>query len=156
MSLARVLAVGLSLLLVIVYAVGSGRWVATSSDWYGSLQQPWWQPPPAVFGLAWTYNFVVLAVVGVVMAIGAAPGHLVPYLLALAVSIALALAWAYLFYVPHELGWAAVCLTACAAVTVVAVGFAFADRWWLGALLIPYQVWLVVAASLSWGYLRLN
>jgi tryptophan-rich sensory protein len=156
MTVARVAAVGLSLLLVVVYAVGSGRWVTTSSEWYLGLQQPWWQPPPAVFGIAWSYNFVALAVVGVAMSVGASPAPLVTFLLAFAVSISFALAWAYLFYVPHDLTWAAVFLSACAAVTVVMVVAAFADRWWLALLLLPYQAWLAIAASLAWGYLRMN
>jgi tryptophan-rich sensory protein len=60
---AAVAAVGL----VVLYAFGSGRWVATGSSWYQSLEQPSWQPPGAVFGLAWTYNFLALGVVGVAM-----------------------------------------------------------------------------------------
>lgn len=156
MNGARAAAAALSVLIVVVYAVGSGRWVATSSDWYVSLEQPSWQPAPAVFGIAWTYNFLALAVVGVTMSLTAEPRGLALYLGAFTVSVVLALAWAYLFYVPHQLAWAAVSLSACAAVTVVMVVAAFADRWWLGALLLPYQAWLLIASSLSWGYLRLN
>ena len=156
MTGARVAAAALAVLIVVVYAVGSGRWVTTSSDWYASLQQPSWQPPPVVFGIAWAYNFLVLAIVGVGMAVTGQQGRIVTYLVAFAGSVALALAWAYLFYVPHHLAAAAISLTACAAVTVVMVAAAFAERWWLGALLLPYLLWLAVASSLSWGYLRLN
>ena len=63
-------------------------------------EQPAWQPPGAVFGLAWTYNFIALGVVGVAMSL-APPGRVATFLVALGVTIVLAVAWAYLFYVPH-------------------------------------------------------
>ena len=56
------------------------------------------------------------------------------------------------FYVPHELTWAAITLTSAAVLTLPITVIAFAERWWLCALLVPYQVWVGLAASLSWGY----
>lgn len=152
----RLLPAAVAVLLVVVYAVGSGRWVTTSGDWYLNLTQPPWQPPPPVFGLAWSYNFIALIVVGLVISLQAQTSRTVTYLALFAVSIGFALAWAYLFYVPHELLASAVFLSLCALTTVGMVVLAFSERWWLGALLLPYQAWLIIAASLSWGYVRLN
>lgn len=149
---ASVVAVGL----VVLYAIGSGRWVATGSSWYQALEQPAWQPPGAVFGLAWTYNFVVLGVVGVAMSMTAPPAPVAAFLVTLGVTIVLALGWAYLFYVPHALVSAAAALTACAVLTVVTIALAFAERAWLGWILLPYQAWLVIATSLAWGYVALD
>ena len=151
----RTVGVVLAIGLVIAYAVGSGRWVTTGSAWYLSLEQPAWQPPPAVFGLAWAYNFTALAVVGVAMALMAPAGRLAAFLALLAASIVLAIGWAYLFYVPHALVPAAAALTACAVVTIAPVVLAFAERAWLGWLLVPYLLWLGIASSLSWGYVQL-
>lgn len=137
---------------VIGYAVMSGAWVNTAGGWYQSLEQPAWQPPPWVFGLIWPYNFGVLIVVGIAMAIGAPLGQAWAYLGLLAVTASLAIGWAYLFYVPHALTPAAICLTAAAALTLPLTILGFVGRGWLGALLIPYQVWLILAASLSWSY----
>jgi tryptophan-rich sensory protein len=148
----RVLACVAAIGLVVAYAIGSGRWVSAGSSWYLSLEQPAWQPPPAVFGLAWSYNFIVLAVVGVAMALQANPQRVTVYLITFAVSICLAIGWAYLFYVPHELVTAAVALTFAALVTVALVVLAFAERTWMGVLLVPYLLWLAIATSLSWGY----
>lgn len=148
----RALAVGAVILIVIIYAVGSGVWVSTGSTWYLALDKPAWQPPSWIFGVIWPYNFAAIAVAGSVIALNAEPARVVTVLALLTVTVALAIAWAYLFYVPHELTWAAVALTATAALTVPIVVIAFAERWWLGALLVPYQVWVALAASLSWGY----
>lgn len=152
----RIVAVVVTVALVILYAVGSGRWVTTGTSWYLDLRQPPWQPPPPVFGIAWAYNFLAVAGVGIVLSLRAPAARVVVFLAVLAVTIGLAIAWAALFYGTHALTAAAVALTACALLTTVPVALAFLERPWLGALLIPYEVWLVIATSLSWGYVALN
>jgi benzodiazapine receptor len=152
----RLVSVVVVIAAVIAYAVMSGVWVGTDSGWYRSLTQPAWQPPPWVFGVIWPYNFLALAAVSSVIAWRAPAQRVVVLLAFLIVSIAVALAWAYLFYVPHELTTAALALSAAAALTVPVVVIAFLTGPLLGALLLPYQIWLVLAASLSWGYARLH
>lgn len=152
----RIAAAVVAVVLVVLYAAGSGRWVSTGSAWYLSLAQPAWQPPPSVFGIAWTYNFAVLIVVGIGVSVTASPARVAAFLGTLAVTIGLAIAWAYLFYVPHALVPAAVALTLCAAGTVVPVLLAFGERTWFGIVLVPYLLWLAIATSLSWGYVALN
>mgnify|MGYP006279769699 CR=1 FL=1 len=151
----KALAVVVALALVVVYALGSGRWVTTSSEWYLSLQQPAWQPPPWVFGVAWAYNFTVLAIVGVVMGLRSEPRATWAFLALFAVTVALAIAWAYLFYGPHALVASAICLTLAMLGTGGVVALAWSQGAWLGAVLVPYFLWLVVATSLSWGYVAL-
>ena len=148
----RVVAATVVIVLVIAYAGLSGRWVATSGTWYQSLEQPAWQPPSVVFGLIWPYNFFMLIVVGIIVSLNASPTKTIIFISALAASVVLALTWAHQFYVPHNLEIAAISLTACALVTLPLVAVAFSERIWLGVVLIPYQLWLFVAASLSWGY----
>lgn len=152
----RVVAVGGVIVAVIAYAVLSGLWVGTDSGWYRSLEQPAWQPPPWVFGLIWPYNFVALAVVSSVISWRASGVQVSALIVFLVFSIASALAWAYLFYVPHELTSAAIALTAAAVLTIPIVLIAFLTGPVWGALLVPYQIWLAIAASLSWGYAHLH
>lgn len=152
----RVVGAVAAVAIVLIYALGSGRYVATNTAWYLSLEAPPWQPPNAVFGLAWTYNFIVLGIVGVLMALRAEARIVTAYLIVFALSVVLALAWSYLFYEPHQLMAAAVALSLCALVTVPMVVLAFVQQPLLGWLLIPYQLWLVIASSLSWGYWALN
>ena len=152
----RIGAVALVIAAVIAYAVLSGVWVGTDSSWYRSLQQPSWQPPPWVFGVIWPYNFLALATVASIIS-WRAPAHRVVVLIVfLLASVACAVAWAYLFYVPHDLVLAAIALSAAALLTVpiVVIGFLTAPLW--GFVLVPYQIWLALAASLSWGYVRLH
>lgn len=148
----RIIAVGAVIVSVIAYAVLSGVWVSTEAAWYQSLTKPSWQPPPWVFGVIWPYNFIVLAAVGSLIAWRAPPSAVAVVLSFLVVSIALALTWAYLFYVPHALGTAAVALTSAAVATIPIVIVAFQQSWVWGTLLMPYQIWVALAASVSWGY----
>jgi translocator protein len=152
----RIAATALAVIVVAVYAGLSGRFVATDGGWYQSLQQPWWQPPPAVFGLMWTYNFIALLIVGIAMALRSTPLLTLVFMSFFVFSVVAALTWAYQFYGPHQFTLAAVALTVAALLTVPMVIAATTERWWLGAVLLPYQLWLVVAASLAWGYRALN
>lgn len=141
---------------VIAYAGFSGVWVSTSGGWYQSLEQPAWQPPPWVFGLIWPYNFLALIVVGLFIAWNAQPVKVGAFISLLALSVVLAITWAYQFYVPHNLTWAAISLTAAALLTLPITFIAFTVQPWLGVVLLPYQVWVLLAASLSWGYVALG
>ena len=156
MTALRVSGIVIAVVLVVVYAAGSGRLVATSDPWYLGLQTPPWQPPGAVFGLAWAYNFSILLVVGIALPLTAARGRVALYLGTFAVSVVLALAWAWLFYVGHQPLASAIALTLAALVTVVMVVAAFGQSTWMGVVLLPYQLWLVIATSLAWGYWVLN
>jgi hypothetical protein len=57
-----------SLMTIAVYAIGSAVWVGSGDGFYRALETPPWQPPDAMFGIAWTYNFVMLAVVAIQVA----------------------------------------------------------------------------------------
>lgn len=142
--------------LVVMYAAGSARWVQTSGSWYASLKRPFWQPPDVVFGLIWPYNFVVLGFAVVYIAQRLDPLAVSIALGCFALSVIAALSWSYLFYVPHQLGASAIALGAAAALTVPVLYFTFQASTLTGFLLVPYQIWVLIATSLAWGYARLN
>lgn len=71
--------------------------MSTNPGWYGGLIRPAWQPPDVVFGIIWPYNFVALAVVGVLVAQRGSPAAVAAWLALAAASVVCALAWAYLF-----------------------------------------------------------
>jgi tryptophan-rich sensory protein len=51
---------------------------------------------------------------------------------------------------------AAISLAVTALLTIPMVAIAFQTKAWFGLILIPYQLWLIVATSLSIGYQVLN
>ncbi|MFM8312380.1 MAG: tryptophan-rich sensory protein, partial [Ilumatobacteraceae bacterium] len=118
--------------------------------------RPPWQPPDAVFGIIWPYNFVALVAAGIVVSTSGSVAARAIWLAGLASSIVAALAWARLFYASNQLWPAAVALIAATALTVPIVVAAFGVRRWAGAILVPYNAWLAIAASLAVGYAQRN
>ena len=146
----------LNVSLVALYAIGSGLWVNSGDGFYRSLKRPFWQPPDFLFGLAWPYNFLVLIIAGIFVANNANSFFRILYTVLFAFSVVTALLWAYSFYIQHNLILAAISLAVTALLTIPMVVIAFQTKAWFGLILIPYQLWLIVATSLSIGYQVLN
>ena len=148
----RSAAVVIGIALVLVYAIGSGIWVNNSPGWYASLNRPSWQPPDFIFGLIWPYNFVVLGIAAVRISNSLTKTQVTIWLAAFAISVAFALSWAYHFYVPHQLQIAAISLALTALFTLPITYLTFKASLAMGIALLPYQIWVAIAASLAWGY----
>jgi tryptophan-rich sensory protein len=142
--------------LVLVYAFGSGIWVSSSPGWYASLNRPPWQPPSFVFGIIWPYNFIMLGVAAFNIAQSLTRAQTITWLLFFAASVTSALVWAYQFYVPHNLSVAAIALGIAALLTLPVLYLTFKASLLIGFLLVPYQVWVAIAATLAWGYSTRN
>jgi translocator protein len=142
--------------LVLIYAFGSGIWVSSSPGWYASLNRPPWQPPSFVFGIIWPYNFIMLGVAAFNIAQSLTRAQTMTWLLFFAASVTSALVWAYQFYVPHNLSVAAIALGIAALLTLPILYLTFKASLLIGLLLVPYQVWVAIAATLAWGYSTRN
>lgn len=121
----------LGTIIVAVYVIGSGRWVATDAEWYRSLPRPAWQPPSGVFGIIWPYNFGMLIVATWMVADRLSGINHVVWLLSLTLSVAAALTWAWLFYVPHSIlasGFALVFATILT-IPLLVIAFRVSPRW---------------------------
>ena len=145
-----------SVLLVLVYIVGSRRLVASDDQWYRALVRPPWQPPGAVIGIVWMYNFTALFIAAVLVARHGSRWELVVWTVCLLTSIVAALLWAWLFYVQHALFASSAALILAAVLTVPLVIAAWGSVTWVGALLVPYLLWVCIAASVSVGYVQRN
>ena len=155
MTAGRVAGAVLVLVVVGAYAALAVRWTGTDPGWYAALPRPRWQPPDIVFGVIWPLNFVALCVAGLAVVSQAAPRDVAVWLALLLASVALAVGWAHEFYVPHNLGLAAVLLGGAAVLTWLLVVVTGGLVTWAGWVLVPYAVWLTVATSLAVGYWRL-
>ncbi|MGI8949099.1 MAG: TspO/MBR family protein [Ornithinimicrobium sp.] len=144
------------LMVVLLYAVGSGWWTSREPGWYAALVKPRWQPPDWVFGVIWPLNFLALGIAAWVVGRADDSSMAVAFLGLLVASSALALLWACLFYVPHRLRAGALALTAAAMLACALPVVAWMVTWWVGLILVPYAVWLSVAGALSWAYAGLN
>ena len=141
---------------VFVYAIGSGLWVNTGDNWYRSLNQPPWQPPDFIFGLIWPYNFVVLGIAAVTVSNQLSTTRAIVYLSIFALSVVFALTWAYQFYRPHNLFAASIALALVAILTLPMLFFNYQASLGVFLATIPYQLWVITAAYLSYNYAKLN
>ena len=142
--------------IVAIYVIGSGLWVNTGDNWYRTLNQPSWQPPGYIFGIIWPYNFIVLGIAAVTIAQRATTTTTLIYLSFFALSVACALTWAYQFYRPHNLEFAVIALFGTALLTLPMMVIAFRTSIPIGIALVPYQLWVATAATLSYEYSKLN
>jgi tryptophan-rich sensory protein len=142
--------------IVLIYAIGSGLWVNTGDSWYANINKPSWQPPGFVFGIIWPYNFIVLGIASVIIGQRATTSTSLTYILFFALSVAAALTWAYLFYRPHNLTGAAIALTLTALLTIPMTYILFTISTPMAIAVMPYQVWVAIAAALSWSIRSLN
>jgi len=152
----KLITAAIGILLVFIYAFGSGIWVSSSPGWYASLNRPPWQPPSAVIGLIWPYNFTVLGIASYQVSRSLTRFENITWLAFIGLSIAAALNWAYQFYVPHNFLYASLSLTSAALLTLPMLLLTFRASVAMGLLLVPYQIWVAIAASLAWGYLARN
>ena len=142
----------LGTVIIAVYAIGSGRLVATDAEWYRSLPRPAWQPPSSVFGIIWPYNFAMLVVATWLVASRLSTANQMIWLLSLALSVTAALTWAWLFYVPHSLLASGFALVLATVFTVPLLVIAFRVSPVLGLAFLPYQLWIAIATSLAFSY----
>jgi len=152
----KVVAAATGILLVLVYAFGSGIWVSSSPEWYSTLKRPPWQPPSSIFGIIWPYNFVVLGIASFQVSTSLTRIENIAWLVFFGLSIAAALTWAYQFYVRHNFTFATISLGLTALLTVPVLYLTFRASLLMGILLVPYQIWVTIAATLAWGYLTRN
>ena len=152
----KTVAAAIGILLVFIYAFGSGIWTSSSPGWYASLNRPPWQPPDFVFGLIWPYNFILLGISAVRISNTLSRNEVVVWLSCFALSVIAALSWAYNFYVPHNLQFATFSLGATALLTLPLIILTFRASVALGFALLPYQIWVTVATTLAWGYFTRN
>ena len=152
----KYLLAGIGIFLVLVYAIGSGVWVSSSPGWYATLNRPNWQPPDFIFGIIWPYNFVVLGIAAYNVAQSLSRNLALTWIVVFAASVASALTWAYQFYVPHNLSIAATALIIAAILTLPVLYLTFKASILVGILLVPYQIWVIIASTLAWGYSTRN
>jgi tryptophan-rich sensory protein len=152
MSMSHIVVGILGTAIIAIYAVSSGRLVATDTQWYRSLTKPAWQPPSIVIGLIWPYNFALLIAASWIVASRLSNTQQLVWLISLALSVAAALVWALLFFKLHSLSASAVALVFASLLTIPLLVISFRASPALGIAFLPYQIWLAIATALAFNY----
>ena len=125
--------------------------------WYQQLKQPAWKPPDAAFGPIWTTIFALAAAAGVI-AWRRAPSQREreTMLVLFALNGFLNVLWSLLYLRLHRPDWALVEVPllwlSVLALIVVLRRYAAPAAW----LLVPYLVWVAIAAALNLQTVKLN
>jgi tryptophan-rich sensory protein len=136
-------------------AAGTAAFVSIDG-WYEALQKPTWNPPPWVFGPAWTVLYISMAVAAWLVwreggwkTQGRALGLFV-------VQWALNALWTPLFFGLHRPGLAFAEITILWLVLAATLAAFWRVNKVAGALLVPYLAWVSFAAALNFAIWRLN
>jgi tryptophan-rich sensory protein len=134
-----------------------GALMTDIGPWYASLKQPAWKPPDWAFGPVWTTIFALAAAAGV-MGWRRAPARAdrERMLLLFALNGFLNVFWSLLYFRLHRPDYALLEVPflwlSVLALIVHLRRYARTASW----LLVPYLVWVAVAALLNWETVRLN
>ena len=125
--------------------------------WYMSLKQPPWKPPDWAFGPVWTTIFALAAAAGVIgWRHAASKAECELQWLLFALNGFLNVVWSLLYFRLHRPDWALFevpFLWLSVLVLIVVLRRSSATAAWL---LMPYLVWVAIAALLNWQTVQLN
>ena len=134
-----------------------GALMTDLGPWYRNLAQPAWKPPDAAFGPIWTTIFALAAAAGVRgWRHARSRDDRERMLLLFAVNAFLNVFWSLLYFRLHRPDWSLVEVPFLW-LSVLALIWLFTRFDKLAAwLLVPYLVWVSIAAVLNWETIRLN
>jgi tryptophan-rich sensory protein len=149
-----------SLIIACLLSVGfatAGALVTNLDTWYFNLNQPSWKPPDAAFGLIWSLIFSLCAAAGWLSWNSAQlQTRKYLYLCLYLINGVLNLAWSILYFQLHRPDWS---LWECGllGLSIVAlIYFQWKDSKWASLLVVPYLIWVCIAATLNWQTVVLN
>ncbi|MEZ5771304.1 MAG: TspO/MBR family protein [Defluviimonas denitrificans] len=121
--------------------------------WYDTLKKPGWTPPRWAFPVAWTTLYLLIALAAARVAGLAGSGTA----LALwSLQIALNTLWTPVFFGAHRIGAGAFIIGLLWLTVLAMIPVFWALDTWAGMLLLPYLVWLSLAAALNLWIWRNN
>lgn len=142
--------------LALCFAAAGAAVFVSPDGWYAGLNKPAWNPPAWVFGPAWTFLYVTMAVAAWLVwreggwrTQGRALGLFV-------LQWALNALWTPLFFGLHRPGLALIDILALwLAILATLIAF-WRVRRVAGILLLPYLAWVTFAAALNFTIWRMN
>lgn len=144
---------GLITFLAVFQAVGAlmGFITSTGTDgWYQTLERSPLNPPDYMFGIAWTILYVFLAVYSWLMTYAPRTVRTRRILMLFAAHMALNWAWSPVFFVVHALFASYVIILILILTGLALIWMSWPVRRAGALLLVPYLLWLMFAAHLSW------
>jgi len=125
--------------------------------WYRGLAKPPWQPPDAAFGPIWTAIFACAAASGVIAWRQARTAAAREWIIGLfALNGFLNVLWSLLFFRLRRPDWALMEVAGLWLSIILLILFLLRLSRTASALLVPYLMWVSIAAALNLEVVRLN
>ncbi|MFZ1661674.1 MAG: TspO/MBR family protein [Paracoccaceae bacterium] len=135
------------------FAAAATGMIFQPGEWYEGLQKPRWTPPRWAFPVVWTTLYLFMSFAAMRVALLPGSGSALAFW---SLQIALNTLWSPVFFGVHRMALGFIIITFLwLAVAAVLVSF-WALDFWAGALILPYLVWVTVAAALNFSVWRLN
>lgn len=126
------------------------------SGWYRSLRKPPWTPPDWVFGPAWTFIFLTMAVAAWFVWTRRDAARIGWPLAFFSCQLVLNVLWSGAFFAAQQPGWALADIVLLWAAVLLTLTAFWRVHTAAGALIVPYLAWLTYAAALNYSIWRLN
>jgi len=134
-----------------------GGSLTTIGPWYRDLHKPAWTPPDAAFGVIWTLIFALATVSGVAAWTGGRSQTRREWIIGLfALNGFLNVLWSLLFFRFQRPDWALIEVAPFWLSIALLIGFIGRFSRLGSVLLIPYLIWVSIAALLNYDIVHLN
>jgi translocator protein len=127
-----------------------------SSPWFQSLEKPSIFPPPATFGIVWTFLYVLMGLALAMVCAAWGARWRGPAIVAFVLQLAVNLAWSPVFFGAREISAALYIILALDVLVVATIWLFWKVRPLAALLLLPYLAWILFAGLLNYEFLRLN
>lgn len=125
--------------------------------WYHGLREPDWKPPDAAFGIIWTVIFSLAAASGVLAWRADRTIRGRQWILGLfAVNGFFNILWSLVFFKLHRPDLSLIEVAALWLSILTLIVFLSRRSWPAGLLMVPYLVWVSIAAALNYAVVVLN
>lgn len=136
---------------------GIGGALTDLGPWYYALVQPAWKPPDSAFGAIWSIIFTLCAISGALAWQAAvSPVERQRVALLFGLNALLNIAWSGLYFGLQRPDWALLEVGVLWSSIVALVWGLWPLSRWASALLLPYLLWVSVAACLNLATVQLN
>ena len=139
----------LALVLFLLLVVGGGVLIGgltNAGPWYDALQKPWFNPPPWLFGPAWTLLYILIAIAGWRVWKREPSGGLMKlWWLQLVVNFL----WSPAFFGLQNIGLALVIVLALLASVLAFIAMGWNRDRPAALLFMPYALWVAFASTLN-------
>lgn len=140
---------------VACFAAAASGAVFRPGAWYKALKKPSWTPPNWMFPVVWSVLFTMMSVA--CWLIWQADGiDAWPALTLFGLHLAVNAAWSALFFGQRRLDWAMVDVVILWGMILALILVFSQISLVAGMLLVPYLIWVTIAASLNASLLHLN